>query len=141
MLLWMEKDIPSMKKHNPLIGQLCRFVVTGGLAFLVDFVVLWFFTETIQIHYLIANTLAFVSSVVLNYILSVKWVFSPSAQNTKQTELVVFMVLSTIGLGINQVVLWLCVDWVQISPMLGKIVATAIVMVYNFISRKIWLER
>lgn len=52
-----------------------------------------------------------------------------------------FIVLSVIGLGINQLFMWLFVDMMHIYYMLSKIIATVIVMVYNFITRKIFLEK
>ena len=55
-------------------------------------------------------------------------------------DLTVFMVLSVIGLGINQLLMWIMVDKLQIFYMISKIGATAVVMVYNFITRKVFLE-
>ena len=52
----------------------------------------------------------------------------------------VFIILSIVGLGINQLIMWICVDKLGIFYMISKIGATAIVMVYNFITRKIFLE-
>ena len=56
-------------------------------------------------------------------------------------ELTVFIGLSVIGLGLNQLLMWLFVDKLHIYYMLSKIIATAIVMVYNFITRKLFIER
>lgn len=53
-----------------------------------------------------------------------------------------FIILSIIGLLINTVVMWLLVDGTDLMPYtIAKIIATAVVMVYNFISRKIFLEK
>ena len=52
----------------------------------------------------------------------------------------VFLVLSVIGLGINQLIMWIAVDKGHIFYMISKIGATAVVTVYNFITRKIFLE-
>ena len=59
----------------------------------------------------------------------------------KTQEFIVFIVLSVIGLGINQLFMWLFVDMMHIYYMLSKIIATVIVMIYNFITRKIFLEK
>ena len=55
-------------------------------------------------------------------------------------EFVIFVVLSVIGLGINQLLMWFCVDILGIFYMISKIGATAVVMVYNFVTRKCVLE-
>ena len=59
----------------------------------------------------------------------------------KAQELTVFIGLSVVGLGLNQVLMWIFVDKLNIYYMLSKIIATAIVMVYNFITRKLFIER
>ena len=78
---------------------------------------------------------------IYNYILSVKWVFDARTDVNKAQELTVFIGLSVIGLGLNQVLMWFFVDKLNIYYMLSKIIATAIVMVYNFITRKLFIER
>ena len=44
-------------------------------------------------------------------------------------------------LGINQLLMWFCVDILGIFYMISKIGATAVVMVYNFVTRKMVLEK
>ena len=52
-----------------------------------------------------------------------------------------FIVLSVIGLGINQLLMWIGVEILGIYYMISKIIATGIVMLYNFITRKVILEK
>jgi len=130
-----------MKDNSSLIRQILRFAVVGGSAFVVDFAVLWFLTEILGVHYLLSNCISFTVSVIYNYILSIVWVFDVNNNHKKSTELIVFMVLSVIGLGINQLIYWLCVEFLAIHYLVSKIGATAVVMVYNFITRKLFLEK
>ena len=98
-------------------------------------------TDFLKIHYLISGTISFSVSVVYNYILSIFWVFDANKSNKKTQEFIVFIVLSIIGFGINQLLMYLLVDWLTIYYMISKIITTVIVMVYNFITRKLFLER
>ena len=68
------------------------------------------------------------------------WVFDVDESQSKSQQLTVFMVLSIIGLAINELIMWICVNNLGMLVMVGKIIATAVVMVYNFITRKIYLE-
>ncbi len=127
---------------DKLMKQILRFGVVGGTAFLIDYGFLFLFTEVFGIHYLISSALSFCISVIYNYILSIFWVFDIDPEKKKTTStFVVFIVLSVIGLGINQVLMWVGTDLLGIFYMLTKIVVTGIVMVYNFITRKVFLER
>ena len=126
-----------MSNTKKLFSQIIKFGFVGGTAFVIDAGLLFLLTEFCGIHYLISGMISFTASVIYNYILSVKLVFDAK----KDANKIVFIVLSVIGLGINQLFMWLFVDMMHIYYMLSKIIATVIVMVYNFITRKIFLEK
>ncbi len=130
----------QIKKHKKLIDQILKFGVVGGLAFLIDYVLLYALTEFVGIHYLISSVISFTVSLIFNYILSIKWVFDVTKKQTVK-EITIFVILSVIGLGINQVVMYVGSDLLNIYYMLTKIIATAIVMVWNFVTRKIFIEK
>ena len=130
-----------MSNTKKLFYQIIKFGFVGGTAFVIDAGLLFLLTEFCGIHYLISGMISFTASVIYNYILSVKWVFDAKKDANKTQEFIVFIVLSVIGLGINQLFMWLFVDMMHIYYMLSKIIATVIVMVYNFITRKIFLEK
>lgn len=129
-----------LNKHKKLVDQILKFGVVGGLAFLIDYGVLFVLTEYCGIYYLISSIISFVVSLIFNYILSITWVFDVTKKQTAK-EVIIFVVLSVIGLGINQVVMYVGSDLLSIHYMFTKLVATAIVMVWNFITRKIFIEK
>lgn len=126
-----------MKK---LFEQIIKFGLVGFLCFFIDYGIMVFLTEIVNINYLISSGISFTVSVIVNYILSLTFVFDTKKGN-KIKEFVIFIILSVIGLGINQVLMWFCVDILGIFYMISKIGATAVVMVYNFITRKLILEK
>lgn len=139
-----------MKK---LIEQMIKFGLVGAFCFVIDFLITMVLT-TIGVHYLLAAFFGFVISVVVNYILSFKFVFARKENLDRKAEFIIFTVLSVIGLGINELIIYACMDLVYVSveflqQLLGynmavaasKIIATAVVMVYNFVTRKIFLEK
>lgn len=123
------------------LKQIGRFVVVGGLAFLVDYSVLWALVDLLEVNYLFASTLSFAVSVVFNYVLSTFWVFDCAKDGNKVGNFIVFVVMSVIGLLLNLAIMWLTVDVLEIYYLVAKVVSTAIVMVYNFVSRKMILEK
>lgn len=140
-----------MKK---LLEQIFKFAIVGGISFVVDFVVYGISCNVLGIHYIIAGVLGFTISVIVNYLLSMKFVFVSKEDMHKGKEFVIFVVLSLIGMLLNSVILYICIDliymnWVWLNNILdieimnlaAKIAATGIIMVYNFVTRKIFLEK
>ena len=87
-----------------------------------------------------SSVISFSVSVIFNYILSTKWVFSTKEKQTLK-DFVIFVLLSVVGLGINQLIMYLGINKLNIYYMIVKLFATAIVMVYNFITRKLIIEK
>ena len=134
-------DLQNHPKYGKLVTQIYRFVLVGGTAFLIDYGLLIMFIRFLKLHYLFAGTISFCVAVIFNYLMSIFWVFKPTLRNKQHQELIVFLSLSTLGLGINQLAMFTLVDGIGFTISLSKVLATLIVMVYNFISRKKYLER
>ena len=126
-----------MKK---LIAQFMKFGIVGVIAFVIDYGAMIFLTEVFGVPYLISTTVSFVVSVVFNYFASMRFVFKRKDDMSRKREFIIFIVLSICGLGINDVLMWLMVDSLFIDYRLSKIVVTVVVAVWNFVTRKIFLE-
>ena len=126
---------------NKLIKQILRFGVVGVIAFVVDYSLMIALTELCHIHYLIANPISFLVSVVCNYILSVTFVFETDKRRGAGAEFTFFTLMSAVGLGINELIMWLLSGLLFVPSSVSKLAATAVVMVYNFVTRKLFLER
>ncbi len=129
------------KPMTKLLAQVAKFGIVGVVATVLDFLVLYVLADFIGLHYLTAAALAFVAATLFNYAASMRYVFtSRFGEAEKRQELLLFVTLSIIGLGLNQVLMWLFVDQVALHYLVAKVAATVFVMAWNFISRKIWLE-
>lgn len=124
-----------------LIEQMIKFGFVGFLCFFIDYGIMVLLTEVAGIVYLVSSACSFTVSVIVNYILSVTFVFETDKEKCRIKEFIVFVFLSIIGLGINQLCMWFGVELLHISYLIVKIGATAVVMVYNFISRKLIIEK
>ena len=132
---------------HPLVVQMLKFGVVGTSAFLIDNLIFWALIRVADINSYVAIAISFVITLVYNYVLSTKWVFD-SKRNGANT-LLVFTALSLIGLVITELVYSLCVEIVfdyadaglnDYYELFSKIVASGVAMVFNFITRKLFLE-
>ena len=142
-----------------LIQQFLKFGVVGVIAFVVDFTVTMLLYNVIRrltgFEYsdMVGSFFGFIISVIVNYVLSMHFVFERREDLDKQQEFVIFIILSAIGLVLNLIIMWLLnhplYDNISILRKISanlyvaasKIIATAIVTVYNFVTRKIFLEK
>ncbi len=129
-----------MKKYINLFLQLIKFGIVGGISTLLDYGLMLLFTEVFDIFYLLSSTLSYTISLVFNYVASMRYVFRGREDMNKLKEFLIFTVLCLMGLGINQLVLWLIVEYAGIDYRLSKIAATGVVMIWNFVTRKLFLE-
>lgn len=126
---------------NKLFAQLMKFGIVGVVATVIDFGVLTILTEFFGVYYLTSAAIGFVVSTLFNYFASMRYVFnSRFGADERHKELLVFVVLSVIGLGLNQLFMWLFVEVAGMFYVFAKVFATTLVMGWNFISRKIWIE-
>ncbi len=144
------------------MAQIFKFAIVGGLSFLIDFaiysaIILVFKGRVGPEHEktlaLVAGFFGFTISLIFNYVSSMRFVFTHDENMDRRKEFVIFAVLSVIGLILNEVII-MCVLGIydrvtflqsgilwDVKEWVGKIIATGIVMVYNFITRKIFIEK
>lgn len=125
---------------DKLLKQIFRFGITGGLSFVLDYGIMILLTEIVSINYLISSTISFSISVIFNYLLSIFWVFNVNKNRSQRKTFVLFLIFSIIGLLINDGLMWICVEIFCIYYMISKILSTVVVMIFNFITRKLFIE-
>ncbi|MGO4929315.1 GtrA family protein [Fundicoccus sp. Sow4_D5] len=126
---------------NRLAKQIFRFMLVGGLSTAIDFIVLYVLHHQFQMNYLLATGVAFAVATVFNYWASMTFIFeSKFTQEQKKQEFSLFLILSLCGLGLTELLMFISVDLFASPVMLGKLFVTAIVMVFNFVTRKRFIE-
>ena len=141
-----------MKKNTGLMEGL-RFLLTGGVCFLVEFACLVFLRDTVGLDTLIATPIAFLISVILNYLLCIKWVFGGAKDQGNSAKLG-FLVTSVMGLFLNELLMLifrgvLGEDAVVLTVpgftvtmyMINKVLSTGIVMVWNYFTKRAILKK
>lgn len=120
---------------NTLI-QLFRYLWVGGISFVIDYISLFIFTEYLHINYLISAAIAFILGLTTNYLLSTIWVFNNSRLKNKLTEFIIFSIIGIIGLGLNEIIIYICSELLNLYYMMSKLISTAVVFFWNFLGRK-----
>ncbi len=123
-----------------ILKQIIHFSIVGGLTTGLDFILLALLTEIVKIPYYISNIFSFSVSLIVNYLLSIHYVFLQKNNHSKIKNIFSFFGLSIIGLIINQIILVLLTQRLGVFYVFSKVISTGIVMMWNFISKKIYFE-
>ena len=119
--------------------QLIRYLMVGGLAFAVDFGTLWLLSSGLGVHYLLSAAISFLLGLAVNYGLSVVWVFSNHRVQDRKREFLLFAGIGVLGLGLNELGLWILSGGMGLDYRIAKLLTTGVVFAWNFIARKIVL--
>ena len=119
--------------------QVIRFAIVGVIAAIVDVGVLVTLKEAFHVDVLLSSMISFCVSVTANYLLSMTFVFK-SKKQSRFKEFIIFVFLSIGGLCLNQFILWIGIQFTSMYYLIIKFLAMVIVPIYNFITRKIFLE-
>lgn len=94
------------------------------------------------LHPIAAATISFLAGVSVCYALSVRFVFSTRRYGLeRRQELVIFLMVGLIGLGINDAVIYLS-HFIMLLPLaFSKLLAAAVTFLFNFTGRKLLLFR
>ena len=135
---------------NNRMKEIVKFVFTGGVCFLIEYAALIALKEWLHLPVVAATPIAFLISVVFNYLLCVKWVFDGAAEGNRKAQ-IGFIITSLMGLALNWLIMWaltalfgedavlLTIFGIDVKVyMLNKVIATGLVMVWNYFTKR-WL--
>ena len=130
------------------IKQFLSYFGVGGAAAIVEWVCFTIFISVFGFPYLLATVLAFLISTTVNWILGRIFTFKDSAykeKNERLKEVILVFFVSAIGLGFNMLLMYLFVDVIgmksSLQQTIAKVLATGIVFIWNYLSRKLWIYR
>ncbi len=119
--------------------QLIRYGLVGVVAACVDTGTLLVLANVLGVDYLIAGTVGFILGTIVNYAISVTWVFQRTSQ--PYVEMALFALIGAAGLVVNDLTLWAGQTWFDLDLLWAKVLAIIVGFLWNFILRKILFDR
>ena len=114
-----------------LISKFIKFGVVGFSGMLIDFGTTYLCKEKLRLNKYLSNCVGFILAATSNYFLNRIWTFE-SHKEEIAVQYLQFMVVSTVGLGINSLVLYLLTDKLKWNFYFSKLIAIGISTVWNF---------
>lgn len=155
----MEKYLEKVREKYPKLSEIFRFLVVGTIATIIDMFVMAmviykfngqnhssFFdvfassSNSSSLLVTIATGIGFVVGLVVNYFLSIYYVYQGENRNAKTKKgFLLFAILSFIGLLIQTVGMYIGLSMFHFNEWLIKIVLVFVVLIFNYITRKIFI--
>ena len=120
--------------------QFGKFAIVGLTSLAVDYALLMFLVEACEADLFFSTTVSFIVSVIINYVLSMKYVFDHREGMSRKREFTIFAILSAVGLGLNDLYMFVGVTMLNIGYQAMKLISSFLVTWYNFFSRKKFLS-
>lgn len=130
-----------LRGADTLHAQAIRYLVVGGVAFVVDYGLLVLLTELAGLNYLVSAIVAFTAGLAVNYCLCTTFVFSGRSLSDRRVEFAVFAGIGVIGLGLTELILWCGEEVLGVDYRVAKFFAVAVVLAWNFGVRRAVLFR
>ncbi len=118
--------------------KLLKFGLVGLSGVLVDFSFTWLCKEKLKLHKYLANSIGFCMATASNYLLNRYWTFSVPGQEAKFLEFSKFFIIALIGLGLNNVILFLIHEKLKVNFYLAKAIAIGVVAIWNFLGNYLY---
>ncbi len=121
-----------------MIEKLSRYFVVGGVAAIVEWAAFAALFYRTPMDYVMSAVVAFTLAWLVNYALSLKFVFA-SGRHPRQLEILYVAVVSIVGAGINIGAMVVLVEWLGLPVMPAKIIGTGTTFFWNFLLRHYWI--
>lgn len=141
------------QKSGKLSVQFLRYIVVGGIATVADVGVVMLTANLWGMAEIASNVCGFAAGLIVNYFISILWVFEKSRVTGRVGEFLAYGAIGLVGLLLRAGIILLLQGLMAAAPffdtwifspfnnVLRTCTAIAVVLVYNFVARKLLLYR
>jgi putative flippase GtrA len=157
----LNRVLTLIKGKRQELGRFLKFCVVGTIGTAIDFGVFNLLHNVLHVHQVVANTLSVTAATVNNYLWSRFWVYPETKDQQGGKKFVQFVIVSAIAWALNTSILWSTDHWLLgekgllaalvapvaaavgmehrvLSSNAAKVIATGIVLFWNFFANRLW---
>lgn len=123
-----------------LIIKFLKFGIVGLSGTAIDFLFTWICKEKLKWNKFISNSIGFSIAATSNYILNRIWTFESNNPEVSR-EYLSFFFISSIGLALNNLFVFLFNEKLKLNFYLSKAFAITLVAIWNFIPNYLFTFR
>jgi putative flippase GtrA len=154
----------SVRTSQKEVARFLKFSVVGAVGALIDFGLLNLLVQQARFPKVLANACSFTAAVISNFIWNRLWVYPETRGEPLRKQFVQFFLINLIGLGINTAIFYSADRWLLgevglLAAPIGalattagashfdlayngaKVIATGVVLFWNFFANRLWTFR
>lgn len=117
-----------------------RFITGGTVGVLIYFLILYTFTDLLELWYIFSSIVAFICNVLVNFIIHRFWTFKGKERKASR-QLIQYFIFMISYQGINLLLLYLIVEYLALYYLMSQLIITTVFFVPSFlITRKIFAK-
>lgn len=128
-------------KRKDQIKELILYGICGALTTILDIGIFWFLANIVNLHYLVANAIAWFLAITFSFLANKYYVFESKsfARNVWVKEAAEFFGARGLSCVIDMGGMFLLVSILDINKNYAKLFINLVVIVINYILSKFWI--
>lgn len=119
--------------------RIVKYFFVGGIAAFVDIGLFSLLASYLGYPWIPVSIATFVIATCINYFLSIQFVFKSGFRHKKYIEIIGVFIVSTLALLVNQIALYLTIEFLGFHLIISKVIATGVVFFWNDYGRSKFL--
>jgi putative flippase GtrA len=119
-----------IKKFRTLI----LYGIIGSASAALDFLLYTFFVNVLLWHYIVSNCISVLAGITTSFSLNRAYNFKVKDQITKRFS--IFLCVGLCGMLLSNLILYFCIDYMQMNKILSKILSIVLVVFFQFLINK-----
>jgi len=121
------------------LKQFVIFTAIGGIGTVGQYLTLIALVETAILAAVPASIIGFIVGAVINYFLNYRFTFNSTKSHKEAMSK--FFIVAALGAAINTALMYFEIHALHMYYLLAQLVATGIVLLWNFTANKLWTFR
>jgi putative flippase GtrA len=116
--------------------KIVRYFFVGGISAIIDISLFAIFAGYFKFPWEIVSVITFVIATLINYFLSIRFVFKSGSRYRKYHEILGVFIISALALLLHQMFLYLFIEHMNIHLIISKCLTTSMLFLWNYFGRK-----
>lgn len=132
----MRTDISTSVIGNLIkrFRTLILYGIIGSASAALDFLLYTFFVNVLSWHYIVSNCISVLAGITTSFSLNRAYNFKVKDQITKRFS--IFLCVGLCGMLFSNLILYLCIDYLQMNKILSKMLSIILVVFSQFLFNK-----